>query len=969
MPFFLTLLIWAAVFIASELLRPKPRFENARPKGLGDFNFPTATEGRVVPIVWGTVKISGPNVVWYGKLKQIAIKEEVKTGLFSSDTITTGYKYYVGMQFAICRGPVDAIIRIYIDEKIASSGRTSTGSLAVFASLGGYDLGSGQVSGTGTFYVGNTTDSRNAYLDSAVTAAKNTAYRGTCYYVFEGGEVGASTSIGPWAFEVRRIPDGLQLASAQPGDEIINGTDANPMNVLYEILTDTDWGLKIPTGEIDVANWRAAAATLASEGNGWSMVLDGEIESSELINEVQRQIDGLLYYDRADSTSPWKIKLARNDYTPAGLDLYDEANIIELVDYARTSWEETTNQVRLLFADNSDNYKQTFALAQDMANVEIQGGNVTADVSYPGVMNGALANAICWRDLGTLSYPLAKATLRVNREGFDLKPGSVFRFSWDRLNISELVMRVGRIGYGMLDRGIIELSCTQDVFAATSGVFGDPSNSNWTGAIDPPTGIATADTLIFEAPRQLVVQDPVDPLNQPRLWCGARDPGGSTVAFQIYSRVGTSRPLAGVYDAGARVTSFLLKATVAVAIDEYGTTNAFPNISYNIDLNLNDPDDIPDINNNRFWSVSGLSNLIYINGEFMAFESGEDIGGSVYRLSTIYRGLFHTAPKKHAVNDDVWLIFYGGNITQRAIASDEDEIDIKLLAQNRSETVSEGSATTEEQTLNANRIWSVPLAPRDPVLNSAYAPASEDVDTLYTSETGFTGDDARALEIDFTRRAWRVDEVGLDTTLANSSPPYLDDSPEFDVVLVLDPSGTPATTALDSLTQITGASADTDLAYVTRNNVIETLGSGTVIPSTARLEVTAKHTPPEIGSQQTNPVKMTFEFTLTSALQGVDDNVYGAFAVSVWSDPIAHSETGAHSIDIKTALPSSGIVEYRINGGSAVTAVSAASSTGSYTVPVASDTVELRFSQAPTADQFFDVTGPSTTAGYGVLLS
>ena len=107
MPFFLTFLFWVGVFFLAEILRPKPKFEDARPAGLGDFRFPTATEGRVVPLIWGRCKIEGPNVVWYGGLSKQARTEEVKTGLFSSEEVVIGYRYYVGMQFALCRGPVD----------------------------------------------------------------------------------------------------------------------------------------------------------------------------------------------------------------------------------------------------------------------------------------------------------------------------------------------------------------------------------------------------------------------------------------------------------------------------------------------------------------------------------------------------------------------------------------------------------------------------------------------------------------------------------------------------------------------------------------------------------------------------------------------------------------------------------------------------------------------------------------------
>jgi hypothetical protein len=56
MGFWVTLILYAALFVLSELLRPKPDLENAKPAGLGDFQFPTASEDRYVPIIWGTIQ-------------------------------------------------------------------------------------------------------------------------------------------------------------------------------------------------------------------------------------------------------------------------------------------------------------------------------------------------------------------------------------------------------------------------------------------------------------------------------------------------------------------------------------------------------------------------------------------------------------------------------------------------------------------------------------------------------------------------------------------------------------------------------------------------------------------------------------------------------------------------------------------------------------------------------------------------
>lgn len=58
----------------SAALAPKPR--PPTPASLADFDLPTAEQGRSVPVVFGSVRIKGPNVVWYGDLRNTAIRKK-----------------------------------------------------------------------------------------------------------------------------------------------------------------------------------------------------------------------------------------------------------------------------------------------------------------------------------------------------------------------------------------------------------------------------------------------------------------------------------------------------------------------------------------------------------------------------------------------------------------------------------------------------------------------------------------------------------------------------------------------------------------------------------------------------------------------------------------------------------------------------------------------------------------------------
>jgi hypothetical protein len=71
----ITGIIWlVAAVLISTALAPKP--PQPKPPALEDFSVPTAEEGRPVPVVFGEVWITGPNVLWYGDLRSTPIRKK-----------------------------------------------------------------------------------------------------------------------------------------------------------------------------------------------------------------------------------------------------------------------------------------------------------------------------------------------------------------------------------------------------------------------------------------------------------------------------------------------------------------------------------------------------------------------------------------------------------------------------------------------------------------------------------------------------------------------------------------------------------------------------------------------------------------------------------------------------------------------------------------------------------------------------
>jgi hypothetical protein len=70
------LILYVAMSLVSALLAPRQKPQNARPGAIGDKDMPIASQSSPVPVVFGTVHLTQPNVVWWGGLGTVAIKKK-----------------------------------------------------------------------------------------------------------------------------------------------------------------------------------------------------------------------------------------------------------------------------------------------------------------------------------------------------------------------------------------------------------------------------------------------------------------------------------------------------------------------------------------------------------------------------------------------------------------------------------------------------------------------------------------------------------------------------------------------------------------------------------------------------------------------------------------------------------------------------------------------------------------------------
>lgn len=68
------LIYFVVALVISFAMMPKP--QSQKPAGIGDIQAPTAEIGREISVLFGTREITGPNIVWYGDLRVVALKKK-----------------------------------------------------------------------------------------------------------------------------------------------------------------------------------------------------------------------------------------------------------------------------------------------------------------------------------------------------------------------------------------------------------------------------------------------------------------------------------------------------------------------------------------------------------------------------------------------------------------------------------------------------------------------------------------------------------------------------------------------------------------------------------------------------------------------------------------------------------------------------------------------------------------------------
>ncbi len=440
-----------------------------------EIEYPTALDGRPLPIVFGKTWLKSPNVLWHGPTDTTEPAEYV-------------LDYWVRIHMGLCRSGIDGITRIVVGEKVvypvqndwtteALDGQTRVYIDAV--NIFGGKHREGGVRGYVDILYGWPDQARNAFLVSQL-GEDIPAFRGMVSVVLNRVYIGTSNYLKPWWFQVKAtgsLTDGSErwyYEKANVGDDNLNA-----VHIVHQCLTDTTWGLGKDLSDPAVdAEWRAAADVLYNEGCALSDTFtpSGPDSIKQYLQEtILKAAGAILYTDMATGT--FHLGLMRADYDPDDLPEYDEDDIVDVETFVRPSYGDIPNRVIVKWSDPKLGAER-IAIAEDIAILDKQDNNpIELEIPLPCVRDETLANQIASRELHQFGSMLATVRLIGTRRMSKLHPNSVFKWSWADLGIESMTLRVVRINYGTLTDPQVTIDAVEDVFGTTNAIYGVPPES------------------------------------------------------------------------------------------------------------------------------------------------------------------------------------------------------------------------------------------------------------------------------------------------------------------------------------------------------------------------------------------------------------------------------------------------------------------------------------------------------------
>ena len=450
------------------------------------------------PIVYGVAALA-PTIVWYQNFRSHPQKSGKGGGKGGGGSSATSYTYTADIIMALCEGPIDHVGNVWQ----ASTVPTTLTHIGL------------------SLFDGTTPQAAWSYLASRYPTEALT-YPGTCFVAQANYNLGASATVNENNIEVYGVLQGSGF----------NGLDADPAQVIYDFLTNAQYGVGFPAASL-------SSDSLFNPGYGYQRYCQAVGFAFSPVLNMQEQATSILarWLQITNSTAIWSdgmlkvipfgdspvtgngatwapntpvvYSLTDDDYLHAEGE--DPIQIGVVSPYALANWQAVE------ITGRSDNYGTGPVYAFDQAAINRFGLKVGSTITAHEFMTPAIGQIAAQLILQRTLYIRNSYKFKLGEEFCLLEPMDLIAVTDSNLGLIAEVVRIAEIE----EQADGTFAVTAEEFpqgVATAVAY--PVQTKSTGApMVAPDAVPVNPPAIFEPPPQLTS-------NTVQLWIGVSPQNG-----------------------------------------------------------------------------------------------------------------------------------------------------------------------------------------------------------------------------------------------------------------------------------------------------------------------------------------------------------------------------------------------------------------------------------------------------------
>lgn len=564
--------------------------------------------GTPLPIVYGTGKITSPNLINYKSFTAIKQKKTSKSGKAKTTNIDYAYKCY--LEIALCESLINGLGKIWVGDQ-------------VYGSLSELNANSSNIGSPLSLNRGNNSNPTTYMSTNYPTEA--VGYKDMAYvygYVYLGLN---QASVPSYQFEVEGLLRNTDIL----------GKDANPSDIILDILHRCG-GLDAYADTVSFQNYRQYCAETDLLMSSPADAFTQQKKAQEIISEILTLTDAYMFWSVDRFKIVPKDSKDRGSWRANRTIVYDlnEDDMLPQSDGGCVSFSikdssEIYNRFGITWTNRDNDYESETIFYENTSDIAERGLNANSVID--GRWYHTQKRAITCAEL------LARAN---NTETVQYQ----FKLDWafERLEVGDLI-RISDASIGLSDQVCMVSEISFDTYGRPTIKAIKREADNYTQALFDvheidynyvDTNITPSDTKapIFITPPPSLTSSGME------LWIALQGTDNTWGGCQVYvSDKDSEYSLNGVQNTNSTMGA---------------TTSAMDNASESVTVQFANSNTV-DILAGTNADANNRNTLLWIDGEIVAYSSSTLVSPNCYTFGGLKRGQYNTEAVSHDADSDV----------------------------------------------------------------------------------------------------------------------------------------------------------------------------------------------------------------------------------------------------------------------------------------------------------------------------